>query len=897
MAIDSLIVITPKMRLTGYCLLLLLWCANVLAEASFTVADIQVKGLQRVSAATVFTELGIDVGKVVTPSQLQQASRALFGTGLFADIQLGRDGDVLVVVIEERPVILGLSIAGNKIIPEEQLLSVLNDNGIAEGQILKQATLTAIIRDLQNQYAAQGRYAAQIVVSVDELPRNQVAVSIDIDEGQVAKIKHINIVGNQIFDDKELKELFQLETSGWWSWVDGNDKYAKEKLAGDLQRLKSFYLDRGYLQFNIDSTQVSLSPDKQTVFITVNITEGRVFTVGEIVLAGNLVIDESPMRRLILFREGQIFSQLLMASTQDAMSKRLGDEGYSFAKVRAVTDLNKDEKTVKMTFFIDPGQRTYVRRINFRGNQRTADHVLRREMRQMEGAPFSASKLELSKLRLERLGFFSRVEMQTRKVPATNDQVDIEFSIEEQPSGNVNASIGFSQDSGINLGVGVEQDNWFGTGNRVGFNIRSSKSQKSYNFNYIDPYFTADGVSRGINLFFLERDFDELDISNYTTDTFGARVTFGYPISEVSRVSMGFSFENIQIETGVTAVQEIIGSPRQRARVAKKYTVLDYDDYRDRTLENFDRVDDNNNDYLDEGDNYIGEKPVETGQLLPLTDNQLVASPNGFIDDNGDTFDTFKLTLGWSNSTLNRGIFATRGYSQSVNFEATLPASDIEFYKLTYTGQWFQPLTERLTLRLRSKLGYGSGYGATNRFPFFENFFSGGIGSVRGFRPNSLGPKSSRGSAYPAVPIFRQNGDKNRDGNVDSDDELEFIYVADTGDPTKLLTFDETDINTFGGNMLFEAGVEIIFPLPFIKEQRSVRSSLFIDSGNVFDSQCGHLQQNCDDFNLSNLSISAGLGIQWLSGFGPLTFSLAKPIKKQPFDRTQAFEFSLGRIF
>ena len=879
-----------------FCLLLpVLWHGKSLAD-SFIVEDIQVRGLQRVSADTVFAAIPVKAGALVTSPQLQESVRALFSTGLFADIQLGREGNVLVVSVKERPAILSLSVVGNKIIPTEQLLKILKDNGIAEGQIFKHATLAAIVRDLRQQYSSQGRYAAQVIVSVDTLQRNQVTINIDIDEGQVAKIKHINIVGNQIFDNEDLTELFELKTSGWWSWVSGDDKYAKEKLAGDLERLKSFYLDRGYLQFSIDSTQVSLSPDKQTVFITINVTEGEVFTVDELVLAGNLVIDESIIRDLILLREGQTFSQLMMTSTQDRISKRLGNEGYSFAKVQGFTDLDKINNTVKVTFFIDPGRRAYVRRISFRGNQGTADHVLRREMRQMEGAPFSTDKLELSKVRLERLGFFSRVEMQTREVPGTDDQLDIEFTVEEQPSGNINASIGFSQDSGINLGVGVEQDNWFGTGNRVGFSINRSRSQKSYNFNYTDPYFTADGVSRGIGLFFRERDFDELDISNYTTDTFGASVNFGYPISEVSRVSMGFSFENIKIKTGATAVQEIFGSPRTRSGVTDFFVEENYNDYASPIINS---VDDNNNDFLDEEDDYRGQAPITTDrtQLQPLNNSLLVDSPDGFIDENGDTFDTLKLNLGWSNSTLNRRVFATEGYSQRIDFEATLPASDIEFYKLTYNGQLFQPLTDSLTLRLRTKVGYGSSYGGTSRLPFFENFFAGGIGSVRGFKPNSLGPKSTSASNYPAVPVFKEGGDTDGDGVIDSDDQIEFVYIVDPSDPSQLFTYDETDIDTFGGNMLFEAGAEIVFPLPFVEDQRSVRASLFIDAGNIFDTQCGVMQQNCDDFDISKLSAAAGLGIQWLSGFGPLTFSIAKPIKEQPFDRDQVFEFSLGRVF
>jgi len=883
------------------CWFFIVFSSTVLAE-SFTIRDIRVEGLQRVSAGTVFAALPIKANSQATSGQLQEASRALFATGYFDDIQLGREDDVLVIVLKERPAISRLLISGNKVIETEQLLDGLKKSGLAEGQIFKRATLASITRELQNQYTAQGRYAAQVQAKLKEIGQNQVNIAIVIDEGKVASIKHINIVGNKRFDEEDLLDLFQLNTTGWWSWVSGNDKYAKEKLAGDLERLESYYRDRGYLKFNIDSTQVSLSPDKKTVFITVNITEGDVFKVGDISLAGDPIIAEQEMLDLVLLRKDQTFSQLLMTSTSDHMTKRLGNEGYSFAKVRGFPDLDEDKKIVNLSFFIDPGKRAYVRRISFRGNERTSDNVLRREMRQMEGAPISTAKLELSKVRLERLGFFSTVDMKTREVPGTADQVDIEFTVEEQPSGNVNASVGFSPQSGINLGLGVQQDNWLGTGKRVGFSVNTSDSQTSYNFNYTDPYFTPDGVSRGINVFFRERDFDELNVSNFTTDTYGIRATFGYPISETERLSFSFGYENITVETGATAVQEIIGSPRIRSGTQNRYIVngsgtFEGDDGQQTTFQNYNdyinelgglnSADTNNNDILDEKDNFDRDEAIRNGDIRTIDPSQLTDSPDGFIDENGSSFDTFNFSLGWSRSTLNRGRFATRGHSQRFNVEVSLPGGDLEFYKLTYNAQYFKPLSKNFTLRLRTKLGYADGYGNTNRLPFFENFFSGGIGSVRGFKPNSLGPKSTPSQAYPTVPIIDSNGD------------IEYVHVLDAssnpGDPLLFISDDDTD--SFGGNILVEAGAEIIFPLPFVKEQRSLQTAFFIDAGNIFDTNCGASQINCGDVDLGKLSVSAGFGLQWITGFGPLTFSIARPLQKQTEDDTEFFQFSLGNTF
>lgn len=831
---------------------------------SFRVDDIRLEGLQRVSAGSVFSALPLQVGDTVNAFAVQKATRALFRTGYFADIEIGRDGGVLVITLKERPAISEIVIEGNKAIKTEDLLRGMNENGLAEGQIFKQSTLDGLTRELERQYVAQGRYSASVTAEVEELPRNQVALLVTVDEGKVAKIEHLNIVGNSAYSDEELSDLFELKTTGWLSWLNSNNKYSKEKLTGDLERLESYYLDRGYLRFSIDSTQVSLAPDKEGVYITVNITEGDVYKVSDVQLAGDLVVEEDKLKQLFLLSEGQTFSQVLMTTTSDYLTRRLGNEGYTFAEVRGIPERDDEEQTVKVTFFMDPGKRAYVRRINFRGNTKTSDEVLRREMRQMEGGSASTARIESSKVRLERLGFFKEVNVETIEVPGTSDQVDVEYTVEEQPSGSIGASVGFAQGSGVVLGANVQQNNWFGTGKRVGFNISNSRFQTIYSFNYGDPYFTPDGVSRGFSLFFRERDFEEVNVSSFTSDSFGGTVNFGYPISETERLNFGFGFTNISIETGSRVLQEISSSPQLIDGIDLEFVTPD------------------NLTACADGD---AATTCTTGLLSDLTD-PLTTNPDGWIQRNGDEFNFLNFTASWRQSTLNRGRLATRGFSQSLDFEIALPGGDLEFFKLTYKGQYFRPLTNSLTLRLRTELAYGDSFGGTDGLPFFENFFAGGFGSVRGFERNTLGPRGTPAEAYVVADV-----DSNNDGTLN-----ETIYVTDGAGVLATRVLDDDD-DPFGGNILIEGSAEILFPMPFIKDQRTLQSAFFIDAGNVFSNDCGPNQLNCDNVDLSKLSASVGLGVTWITGFGPLTFSLSKAIKENDFDDTEFFQFSLGNSF
>lgn len=785
-----------------------LMIAQVHAE-SFTVSDIRVNGLQRVSAGSVFAALPLNVGEQIDDRRLVEATRSLFKTGFFQDIQLSRDGNVLIVNVVERPSISSIEIEGNKAITTEDLMKGLKQSGLSEGEIFQRATLEGVRNELQRQYVAQGRYSAEIETEVVPQPRNRVALKININEGTVAAIAHVNVVGNTVFSEEDLTDLFELKTTNWLSFFKNDDKYSREKLSGDLERLRSYYLDRGYIHMDIASTQVSITPDKKHVYITVNVNEGEKYTVSDVKLSGDLKVPEEEVKKLLLVKKGQVFSRKVMTTTSDLITRRLGNEGYTFANVNGVPEPNDENKTVSITYVVDPGKRAYVNRINFRGNTKTEDEVLRREMRQMEGGWASTYLIDQSKQRLERLGYFKEVNVETPAVPGTDDQVDVNYSVEEQPSGSITASVGFAQSAGLILGGSISQNNFLGTGNKVSIGLTKSDYQTRYNFGFVDPYWTVDGVSLGYNAFYRKTDYDQLDVdvSSYSVNSLGAGVSIGYPISETSRLTYGLTVQRDDIDTGAYTVDEI-----------------------------FD-----------------------------------------FIEKEGDSFTNFKASIGWSESTLNKGVLANRGHSQSLVLESTIPGSDLSFYKLDYRGQIFAPLTENYTMRFHTELGYGGAYGDTDRLPFYENYYAGGFNSVRGFKDSTLGPRST-----PSV-ARNPNGTPMADGGPDSKGR----YTDPDQDP-----------QAFGGNILITGGAELLFPLPFVKDQRQLRTVLFYDIGNVFDTDCPiSTTQGCDGVKFQDMAMSAGVGLTWITALGPLSFSLATPIKKPDNAETQIFQFSLGQTF
>lgn len=844
-------------------------------SAPFVVSDIRVEGLQRIAAGAVFAAMPIAVGDVADAASLRSTARSLFATGNFDDIRLGRDGNVLVVVVAERPSISEITIDGNKAIETEALLDGLKSAGLAVGQVFQRSTLEGMQLELQRQYVTQGRYDAAIDAEVIPEPRNRVSIAIDVDEGTVASIKHVNIVGNEVFSDEDLTDIFELKTTGWLSFFTNDDKYSREKLTGDLEKLTSYYMDRGYLQFTIDSTQVSVSPAKDEVFITANVTEGEKFTISDVDLSGDLVLPEEDLRRFVLVGGGQTFSQQLVTGTEDYITRRLGNEGYNFAKVTGIPEINEEDNTVALKFFVDPGKRTYVRRINFKGNTRTADDVLRREMRQMESAPASAAAIEQSRVRLQRLGYFSKAEVETPEVPGHDDLIDVEFTVEEQTSGSIGASLGYAQQAGLILSLNLQQNNFLGTGKRVGINLSSSSYQDLYNFSYTNPYFTEDGVSRGFNIFFRSTDLAEVNVASYTTDTWGGAINFGYPIKETARLGFSFGVSKTEITAGRFAVQEIKASPR---------LIDGVDGYYESTLQS--------------DGTYAAEEVYRPIEDLPFS--ALTIPPElGFLDENGDEYLNWTITSSWSSSTLNRGQMATRGAAQSVALEIAMPGSDLEFYKLTYRGEVFYPITNNWIMHFRGELGYGDGYGQATELPFYEHFFAGGFGSVRGFEANTLGPRSTPPSVYD---VGQPRTEIDEDGNateIGGPDGTEFGYVLDpdTGKLTYQTYEQSRRAAPFGGNVLVEGSAELLFPLPFLKDRSRVRSAFFIDVGNVFQTRCGETQPNCFDIDANELRYSAGVGVTWLSGFGPLTFSLAKPLNASDEDREEVFQFTLGQTF
>ena len=525
---------------------------------AFVVDDIRVEGLRRVSTGTVFNELPIAVGDAVTEEDTAAAIRKLFATGYFDDVRIERDGDALVVVVVERPAIANVDFTGNEEVETEQLVESLARVGFAVGRTFDPVVLNRMVQELRETYFAQGRYSAEIEPTVTPLERHRVGVHFEIDEGEVARIRRINIVGNRSFDEEDLVDLFESTTRTMFSWLTGSDRYSKQKVSGDLERLRTHYLDRGYLNFAIDSTQVSLTPDKRHIYITINVTEGKTYEVGTVELAGNLVVEPEELLPLVDVRRGDVFNRSDVVSTATKVKTRLGDEGYAFANVNAVPDIREEEGQVDLAFFVDPGQRVYVRRIEFRGNYQTRDEVLRREMRQLEGIWVVNRDLDRSRQRLLQLGHFDEVRVETQPVPGTTDQVDVIVHVTERAFGALLLSAGYAQDRGALFNISVTQENLFGTGNSASFTFNNSSSQEEYSVSYTNPYFTQDGISRRLFARYEETEGRELDISDYSTDVAGGGISFGIPTNEFDRFHLGTSAEVIDFEPGVDASAEVI---------------------------------------------------------------------------------------------------------------------------------------------------------------------------------------------------------------------------------------------------------------------------------------------------------------------------------------------------
>jgi outer membrane protein insertion porin family len=868
---------------------------------TFVIEDIQIDGLQRISSGVLFGLLPVGIGDEVDAQVPAQIIRAITGSEYFEEVEVAREGNVLFITVVERPSVSEINISGNKVLKTEDILTNMASAEITEGGIFTRATLEAIRQGIQEVYSSRGRYGTTVDIDVEEQPRNRVAINMVVNEGQESRIQYINIVGNTAFDDEELLGLFELGTKPWYNPFSGKNRYSQEQLSGDLERLTSHYMDNGYVQFNIDSTPISITPDNEQIYITINVSEGDQYVVDEVNLAGDLVNAEGILRAYSnIVGSGRTFSQALVTAAEEYMTQILGNYGYAFAEVNGVPEINEEEKTVNVTFYVEPGNRTYVNRITFTGNATTADDVLRREMRQLESAPASSNLIELGKVRLERLGYFSEVETDTVEVPGTTDQIDVEYSVEEQNFSNITFSIGSGGGGDFFISTSLQAQNFLGTGRTVGIGVNKSTFQKSVNFSYLDPYYTTDGVSRGFSVYLQDQD-SPYNIADFSTTSYGGSFNFSYPISEIQNIGFNIGLSHTELSSGGTTVQEIETSPT----------------------------------FFDGVDSYIISSPNPnpfngpvvdgvTGLVSSLDLSLLGQNDPGFIDREGTVFNNLSLSTNWIRSTLNRGQFPTAGSFQQLSFEVTTPGSDLQFFKLEYSGQYYQPVVGDWILRFNTSLGYGDGYGKTSGLPFFQNFFAGGLsasGVVRGFEENSLGPRSTPPQRYSAdfSSLLR-----NADGSLVLDesgsatvDSTKFGYLSipvldangdpvldENNNPTHRLAVSDLAVNrrldAFGGNILTTASVELLFPLPFVTDTSRVRSAFFVDAGNVFKSNCTArrtLNNNCSNVDFGEFRYSAGISVSYLSPFGPLTFYLAKPFSRNADDETKSFDFTIGAGF
>ncbi|MEH8018056.1 outer membrane protein assembly factor BamA [Rheinheimera muenzenbergensis] len=810
---------------------------SVLAEESFTVQDIQVEGLQRVALGAALNNLPFTVGDTVTDYSLSRSIRALYSAGHFDDIKVYRDGNTVIFRVRERPTINAIEFDGNKDIKEEQLLESLSGYKVETGEPLDKTVLKSIENGLVEFYHGVGKYQAEVNMDVTYLPRNRVDLKVKFEEGDAASVRQINIVGNKLFSDEELlKNIESLQDLPWWRFM-SSDRYQKQTLQGDIEKITSYYLDRGYLRFNIDSSQVSVSPDKTSVYVTLNVTEGEQYTINGVKFVGDLIGQDEFINQVLPIKNGQLYNGALVTYTEESISKLLARFGYANSKVRTIPKINDDNKDVELTISVEPGKRVYVRRIAVSGNANTKDEVVRRELRQMEGAWLSNDALELSKQRIQRLPYIESVEFETLPVAGIDDLVDVGFNIKEQPSGSFNAGISYGNYMGLSFQVGVQQENFFGSGNSAGINLSTNKYQKSLSLSYTDPYFTLDGISLGGQLFYSDLDYSSassnLEAYNYTR--YGAGASIGYPINEYNRLNFGANY----VVNKINSIQE-------------------YDQ-----LRHFRAV---------------------------LLDAQ---NPDG-----GYRFTNYELSAGWVRSTLNRGLFPTAGHYLGATVKATTPNSDLKYYKMVFEARNYIPLSNDHSWSFLSKveLGYGNGYGSDEGYdftlPFTENFNAGGS-NLRGFESRIIGPHAIFRSAdsVPGLPGSGQSG-------FPTGPEDDHYQVSQ---------------RSIGGNAMAVATLELITPTPFLSDdyRNSVRTSIFVDAGNVWDTefdidryagltqlQNGQRQPGLIDYADPGLiRATAGVSLQWISPMGPLTFSLAKIIKKQEGDLQENFSFNIGTTF
>ncbi|MDW5441844.1 outer membrane protein assembly factor BamA [Polaromonas sp. SM01] len=733
----------------------------------FTVRDIRVEGLQRVEPGTIFASLPFRTGETYTDDKGASAIRALFGLGLFKDVRLEVNGDVLVVIVEERPTVADVDFVGAKEFDKDVLKKALRDIGLADGRPFDKALADRAEQELKRQYINRSLYGAEVVTTVTPIERNRVNVTFSMVEGDVAKIKEINVVGNKAFSESTLRNLFDLNTGGWLSWYTKSDRYSRAKLNADIETLRSYYLTRGYLEFKVDSTQVAISPNKQDISVTINITEGERFTVSGIKLEGNFLDRENEFKSLITIKPGDPYNADQVAQTVKAFTDYYGSFGFAFAKVEARPEIDRANNRVAFVLQGDPSRRAYVRRINVNGNNRTRDEVVRREFRQFEASWYDGDKIRLSRDRVDRLGYFTEVNIDTQEVPGTPDQVDLNLTVVEKPTGNLQLGAGFSSAEKLSFIFGFKQENAFGTGNYLGLEVNTGKYNRQFVLSTVDPYFTADGISRTFDIYSRTARPYSSQGGDYALKTTGGSVRFGVPFSEVDRVYFGAGVEQIDI----------------------------------------------------------------SGAVLPTV-------YQNYISKFGAKSTSVPLTVGWSRDERDSALVPSKGRYQRVYGDWGI-AGDARFLRSNYQVQQYIPLNKQFTIALNGELGWGKGLNG-QPFPVFKNSYSGGLGSVRGFEPGTLGPRDAQG-------------------------------------------------NALGGPKKITLNAEILAPFPGAGNDRTLRLFGFVDAGNVF----GEDQK----YSLGELRKSVGIGISWISPLGPLRFAIANPLGRKADDRIQRLQFQIGTSF
>ena len=766
-----------------YCLVAgLLLSGAASAFEPFVIQDIRIEGLERIGEGTVLNYLPVKAGDPLSESETPNIMKALFKTGFFNNIQLDRDGRTLVVVVSERPSIGKIEITGNRDIKTEDLLKGLKSAGLSEGRTFDKALLDQTQQELQRQYFSRGKYAVHIETIVKNEARNRVSIQIIIHEGRAAKIREIALVGNHRFSDRVLKKQMQLSSSNFLSWINKDDQYAKQKLVGDRESIRSYYLDRGYLNFDLSSTQVAITPDKKDIYITLNLKEGELYTVSGLSLEGRFVVPKEELLTLMKVKEGDVFSRSKVTESINAISDRLGEEGYAFAKIGVDPVVHQEGNKVDLVLTLDPGQRYYARRIYFVGNVRTKDVVLRRSVSQLEGAWVSSKRIKESQEQLNRTGYFSDVQVDVQPVPGTLDQVDITYGVKETSSGQVSGSIGYSDLDGLLFQFGVSNHNFIGTGNTVNFVFNNSHSSTTYSVGYVNPFYTTHGVSRGFNLFYNETDLSNTtNIANYATDNWGGNLESGIPYSNLTRLNFGLGY-------------------------------------------NFTKL--------------LVNQASAPGEII------------GFIDKHGQSYQEFDASLSWVYNSLDRYVFPDKGLRYSFGANGSIPTADLQYYRMTADTQWFYPLWRGYIFSANGSLGFGSGYGKTDELPFYKNYFAGGARSIRGYGESSLGPRDSQG-------------------------------------------------NPFGGNLKMEGSVGIVLPNFIAPESKAVRTQVFFDAGQVYDTRPQKRLANGLDIDVKNpagLRYSTGVSLTWMSPLAPLVFSYAIPLKSKG-DEEQRFSFTFATFF